>query len=52
MIDTTMPRDCQSERPQKGYTYLHLTAAHMHDQPPGLPHYCSLSACTGLTYLI
>jgi hypothetical protein len=37
MIDTTMPRDCQAERPRKGYTYLHLTAARMHDQPPGLP---------------
>lgn len=28
----------QSDRQRwKGYTYLHLTAAHMHDQPPGLP---------------
>jgi len=37
MIDTTMPRDCQSKRPRKAYTYLHLTAAHLHGQPPGLP---------------
>jgi hypothetical protein len=28
----------QSDRQRwKSYTYLHLTAAHMHDQPPGLP---------------
>jgi len=49
MIDTTMPRDCQAERPRKGYTYLHLTAARMHDLPPGLPLLQPL--CMHWTYL-